>query len=168
MIYYVFNESGGVKRILEGSWANWPAYFTEKFRLRWNDWLVDLYTDEAYLANAMRPLSTSHYWTAVHTQDDPVMVSSLAAARQMFLHGKLDKAEDPVVVEVGEDALFGYDRHNGVNLSQQTFTRGSLIRYRPDEPGGVTVDGEPLADPPASAGRWRWAAGLSGIGPTAA
>ncbi len=52
VVYYVFNENGGAKNMLEGSYERWPDYFRQKFQQRWNQWLRERYTSDARLIEA--------------------------------------------------------------------------------------------------------------------
>ena len=104
--------------------------------------------DEDYLLAAMPHVNRSHYWTGVQHAFDPVMCSSMAIAGRLFLGHAAAAAPDPVTVDVGRKAIFGFDAYNGLGLGPITFARGARIRFTPDRDTGVSVAGGPLGDPP--------------------
>jgi len=68
-------------------------------------------------------------------------------AGRVFLQGLLSPAQDPLIVDVGADALFSYSSFRGINLAQQTFQRGSQLRFFPDRETGITINGgKPLPE----------------------
>ena len=129
-----------LKAAAMANWLDWDGVF-------WHYWHPGGMTaDEEYLASPMKAVNRHHFWDAVHHHNDPVMVSSLTAASQLFLGYHTQPAPDPEIVEVGGDALFGYDHHNGFRQTRQTFDRGSFLSYKPDAEIGVTIDGNAPAE----------------------
>jgi len=122
-------------------WQDWDGVI-------WHYWAAGgRAIDEAYLAGAMLPPHPHHYWNAVHHENDPVMCSSMALAGRMFLGNRIRPAPQPAVIRVGAEGLFSYDYHWGVGQAQQTFRTGARLRFEPNQPGGASVDGKPLAEP---------------------
>jgi hypothetical protein len=102
--------------------------------------------DLGYLTGIVYPPVSSHYWMAVHHEMDPVMCSSMMMAGQIFLHGLLPPASKPAIIEAGKNAIFSYDNFRGLNLSQQTFTQGTKIRFFPNQNSSLTVNGGPMPE----------------------
>jgi hypothetical protein len=75
----------------------------------------------------------------------------MALAGRIFLDHDLHPATQPTVVTVGGASLYGYDNYNGIGIADQTFARGARIRFEPQTPTGVSIDGRPR--PPAAANR---------------
>lgn len=105
-------------------------------------------TGEQLLAGTAAPPESSHFWTAVHLENDPVMSSAVALAGRLFLNGAIGVAPDPAVYSIGRDGIFGLAAWNGVggrDMSQRVFTRGARIRLEPERSEGPTVllDGAP-------------------------
>jgi hypothetical protein len=51
-VYEIFNENGFAHFALEGGYEQWPPYFQNKLKKRWNDWLKANYADDAALTAA--------------------------------------------------------------------------------------------------------------------
>jgi hypothetical protein len=121
-------------------WQDWDGVF-------WHYWSPAEPSDESYLTTAMGYPNVSHFWTAVQHQNDPVMCTAMSIAGRIFLNHDVHPAPKPAIVDVGADALFGYNHYNGIDLAQETFTRGTRTRFEPNKPGGVTIDGQPQPPP---------------------
>src|SRR6201999_4243195 len=68
------------------SWQDWDGIF-------WHYWAArDLTSDEEYLAGPMAQLTTTHYWTGVQHEHDPVMTSAMALAGRIFLNQEIKPA----------------------------------------------------------------------------
>lgn len=129
------------KLVALASWQDWDGII-------WHYWSPggkDI--DAAYLSEPLPHLTTTHYWTGVHHQNDPVMCTSMALAGQMFMRERIQPAKSSNVITVGSQALHSYDYHNGIGQAQQTFELGSKIRYDPHVMSGATLKGEALPEP---------------------
>lgn len=117
----------------------------------WHGSWIGRRSDEALLAGTVPPPLKNHFWSAVHLEHDPVMSAAIAMAGRLYLAGVVGIAPQPAQYTLGADAIFSYDAWNGIGgreMSQDTFTRGSRIAFHPDQPGGVGLDGAPLAQRP--------------------
>ena len=98
----------------------------------------------AYLTGTLAPPVASHYWTAVHHENDPVMDTSMALASRIFLGQYLPPATTPDQVKVGADALFSYSSFRGIGLTRESFSRGSRLEFTPKDNSGLTENGAPM------------------------
>jgi hypothetical protein len=117
----------------------------------WHGSWIGRRPDEALLAGTAPPPLKDHFWSGVHLEHDPAMSAAIAMAGRLYLAGTVGVAPEPAQYALGADAIFSYDVWNGIGgreMSQDTFTRGSRIAFRPDQPGGVSLDGAPLAQRP--------------------
>lgn len=79
------------------SWQDWDAVFWHYYHSR--GW-----TDEHYLTTSLPYQSTRFYWSAVEFEKDPVMISTIGLAGQIFLNQQIAPAPNPVDYEVGKKA----------------------------------------------------------------
>lgn len=122
------------------SWQDWDAVF-------WHYWSGGgVKTDEGFLTQSMPYVAEDHYWTGVHHDKDPVMDGAMALAGRIFLGEQLKPAPAPKIVEVGSEALFGFKRANGVGLGQAAFSSGAKLRFTPESPTDVRVNGAALPE----------------------
>lgn len=115
------------------SWQDWDAIFFHY----WGAWDMD--TDEEFLGQSLKHVDVSHFWNGVHHHNDPVMTSAMAVAGRMFLNEAIAPAPDPAIYRVGAEGIFGFARANGVSAGRDTFSRGSRIRFEPDQAFDLTV-----------------------------
>ncbi len=127
-------------------------------------------SDEQLLAGGVMPPNATHFWNAVHLEHDQIMTSAIAMAGRIFLSGILGEASNPVTYTVGKQGIFSYDTFNGIGgkeMSYNTFTRGTRIKFEPEKDCEVLVDGkekeslqpmDPLKDPVATGkyATWDW------------
>lgn len=121
--------------------TNWQDFDIVVFH---GSWLGDR-SDEQLLAGTVMPPSASHFWNAVHLENDPVMTSAIAMAGRLYLGGAVETAPNPVTYTVGKQGIFSFDTFNGIggkDMSFNTFTRGTRIKLEPEKDGGVLVDGK--------------------------
>lgn len=117
------------------SWQDWDAIF-------FHYWAgADTRNDEEFMANPLPHLTTSHYWTGVHHESDPIMTSAMAVAGRMFLAEAIQPAQNPAVYRVGGRGIFSYDLANGLGMGRDTFSRGSRIRFEPEADFKLKVEG---------------------------
>lgn len=112
-------------------------------------------SNEELLAQGVQPPGTSHYWDAVHLEFDPVMTSAIAMAGRLYLAGVIGTAEDPCVYTLGPSAVYGKSCWNGIgdaDASRRTFTRGTKLRFDPEQKEPLLVDGRPPVAVPEPAG----------------
>ena len=106
-------------------------------------WSGDARPEEVLAWRAMPP-ATTHYWNGVHLEADPVMRSAIAMAGRLYLMGVIGSAENPAVYSLGRDAIYGRQAWNGVggsDTSRRTFTRGTKIRFDPQQRENLLIDG---------------------------
>ncbi len=105
---------------------DWDAVFFHWYHTRYGG------VGEEYLAMATPMASRDHYWSAVQIERDPVMLSSIALAGQAFLQGSIPPVTDPVVYELGREAIFGYKHYAGPEMTDDAFDRGAVLRFEPE------------------------------------
>ena len=111
----------------------------------WHYWgPVDGEGELPYLTGTLAPPVPSHYWMAVHHENDPVMCTTLALASRIFLGGYLPPAAAPETVKVGEKALYSYTSFRGLNVAPATFSTGSRLDFAPKDDSALTVGGAPM------------------------
>ncbi|HCD33249.1 MAG TPA: hypothetical protein DER01_12640 [Phycisphaerales bacterium] len=108
------------------SWQDWDAVFWHYYHSR--GW-----PEEQYLATPLPYQKRQFYWTAVEFEKDPVMLSTIGMAGQIYLKQQIDPASNPVHYRIGSKGIFGYKQWNGISMGQATFERGAVIDYVPDE-----------------------------------
>jgi hypothetical protein len=113
-------------------------------------------SNEDVLAGTAQPPTSSHFWTAVHLENDPVMNSAVAMAGRLYLAGVIGTATDPAIYQIGAEGIFGTAAWNGVggaDMSRRVFTRGARIRLDPNQTeAAVLIDGRPPEPMPAPEG----------------
>lgn len=100
---------------------------------------------EQLLAATVQPPESSHFWTAVHMENDPVISAATAAAGRIFLSGMIESAPNPVTYKLGKKAIFSYDNFNGIGsreMSLNTFSRGTRLKFAPEDDSGLVVEGD--------------------------
>jgi hypothetical protein len=100
-----------------------------------------------YLTGTLAPPVSTHYWMAVHHENDPVMCTAMALASRIFLGRYLPPAPEPQTIKIGAKALYSYSSFRGINVAQSTFSRGSRLEFDPQDDSGVTEDGKPMPRP---------------------
>lgn len=107
-------------------------------------WIGSKTPAEQLLAATVQPPVSSHFWNAVHFENDPVMSSAIAAAGRLFLNGMIEEAPAPVTYTIGKQAIFSYDVFNGIGsrqMSRNTLSQGTRLKFAPDRDCGVLVEG---------------------------
>lgn len=141
------------------SWQDWDAIFFHY----WGAW--DMETDEEFLVQSLKHVDVNHFWNGVHHHNDPVMTSAMAAAGRMFLNGSISPAPKPAIYRLGSEGIFGFGRANGVPAGRDTFSRGSRIRFEPDQNFELKVENggpdTPLSGPVQAGDQitWDWPRG---------
>jgi len=120
------------------SWQDWDGMFWHFFSGVAGESPVP---EEQYLVAPANYGTPAFYWSAVNFETDPALLSSLAAAGRIFLGGLLAPAPSPATYVVGRDGCFSFANINGLDMTRATFDRGARIRFEPDKPGGVTIQG---------------------------
>ncbi len=119
------------------SWQDWDAVFWHYYHYK--DW-----EDEQFLTTVLPYQSNSFYWSAVEFEKDPVMISTIGLAGQIFINNQIHAATDPVDYEVGKQGIFSYSKFNGMSTQRAAFERGARITYKPDEDFNTrTVNADP-------------------------
>jgi len=121
------------------SWQDWDAIFFHY----WDGFVKKgrTFSDEDYLAGTLSYISPSHYWTAVYYEKDPALLSSMAIAGQMFLHGAISPAPHPVTYVLGAKSIFDIGALGGADLARATYSQGARILFRPETDSGTTIVG---------------------------
>ncbi len=123
------------------SHLDWDAVFFHYYHTRYGG------VDEAYLAMAMPMATESHYWSAVEIERDPLMLALVAIAGQAFLQASIAPATDPIIYELGEEAIFSYKHYSGPELSSEAFDQGAKLRFVPEGNFGVQRRGGDSTSP---------------------
>jgi hypothetical protein len=97
--------------------------------------------DEQYAVMPTKYMNGAFYWLGVEFETDPVLLSSIAAAGQVFIRNLLAPATHPASYVAGAKAIYGYDQFHGVSMGRSTFATGARIRFDPKSQTGITVDG---------------------------
>ena len=108
------------------SWQDWDVIFFHY----WGGWDRD--TDEAFMVEPMKYMTTSHFWNAVHHDQDPVMTSSFALAGRMFLNGVIPPAREYATYRVGGPGIFSFKFANGIDMTRNTIEKGARIVFEPE------------------------------------
>ena len=122
------------------SWEDWDAIFFHY----WDGFHEKgrTYSDEDYLTGTLSYIAPTHYWTAVYYEKDPALLSTMAIAGQMFIHGAIAPAPHPLTYVLGAKSIFDLGALNGADLARATYSQGARIRFEPDSDSGTTVEGE--------------------------
>lgn len=107
------------------SWQDWDALF-------FHYWSGDgSGEDEEFLTRPMKYMTVSHYWDAVHHDQDPAMTSMMAAAGRIFLSGAIPPAPSPALYRIGAKGIFSNRFADGLGMREDTFARGARLRFEP-------------------------------------
>jgi hypothetical protein len=121
-------------------WQDWDAVFFhywDGFQRRGKT-----VSDESYLTIPESYISPQFLWAGVYYDKDPVLLSSMAIAGQIFLHGDILPAPHPLTYVLGAKSIFGLTGLGATSLSRATYTQGARIRFDPASDSGTTVDGD--------------------------
>jgi hypothetical protein len=126
------------------SWQDWDAIFFHY----WDGFMKKgrTFSDEDYLAGTLSYIAPSHYWTAVYYEKDPVLLSSMAIAGQMFIRGAISPAPHPLTYVLGAKSIFDLGALGGADLARATYSQGARILFRPDSDSATTVVGSASPD----------------------
>ncbi len=123
------NTYRGELPFLNALFANhmdWDAIFFHYYHCRYGG------VDEDYLAMSIPMGTDTHFWSAVEMERDPLMLSLAALTGQAFLQGSVEPAADPVIYELGEQAIFSYGNYAGPELADEAFEQGAMLKFVPD------------------------------------
>ncbi|MGH7143063.1 MAG: hypothetical protein ACREJ2_02885 [Planctomycetota bacterium] len=100
VIYELFNENGGAKHLLEGSFEKWPGFFRDELQQRWNAWLTARYHTDAALLQAWGKLDPG----------ESLQGSSVRPGPTLETHGKMPAARGDDFVRFVIELVDGYDQ----------------------------------------------------------
>lgn len=140
------------------AWQDWDGVFWYTF----DPIQRDSITDEQYLIEPLLYMNSDHYWTAIHSERDPLISSAIAAAGQIFRSGAIKPAPAPNLFHLGGKAVHSFDFFNGLGQAIPAFQRGSRIIFDKDPSAGMRMEGPVLptqikeAVVPSEDIQWDW------------
>jgi hypothetical protein len=122
-------------------WEDWDAIFFHY----WDGFHAKgrTFSDEDYLAGTLSYIAPDHYWTSVYYEKDPALLSPMAIAGQMFIHGAIAPAPHPLTYVLGAKSLFEQGALGGENIARATYSQGARIRFEPNSDSATTIEGKP-------------------------
>lgn len=120
-----FRVEHAYRALTLASWQDWDAVF-------WHYYHFKGFSEEQYLAISMPYQTNNFYWSAVEFEKDPVMISTIGLAGQIFVNQQIKPAPNPVEYQIGKQGIFSYNHWNGVSTGRAAFERGATITYKPD------------------------------------